>query len=121
MQITKKSTLSGVESTKDLPITKEQWQMFVSGQGLIQNIFPQLSAYERDWLKHGFTEDEWSALYGSHNPRIDYNDTPALVNDLWLFLTNDNMPDKAVIEKEAFFHEVGVMLDAVRNNAPESK
>ena len=120
MQITRKSTISGTETTRDLPITKDQWNQFTSGKGLIQNIFPNLSAYERDWLKHGFTEDEWNTLYGD-NPRIDYTNTEALVSDIWLFLTNQNMPDKAVINKEAFFHEVSVMIDAVRNDAQKQE
>lgn len=50
-------------------------------------------------------------------PPINFNDTKALVADLWLFLTNDKMPNKAIISKEAFCHEVGVMIDSVRANA----
>lgn len=52
--------------------------------------------------------------------KIDYNDTKQLVEDLWLFLTSDKMPAKANIKKEAFAHEVGVIIDTVRMYAVHS-
>lgn len=64
MLITKKSILSGTEMTKDLPVTHSQLAQYVSGQGLIQNIFPLLTPYERDWIKFGLTEEEWNTMYG---------------------------------------------------------
>lgn len=46
--------------------------------------------------------------------KIDYNDTKQLVEDLWLFLAHDSNSTLAAISKEAFAHEVGVMIDTVR-------
>lgn len=47
-------------------------------------------------------------------PQIDYSSTKELLSTLWLFLTSDKMPDKAMISREAFDHEVGIMIDIVR-------
>jgi hypothetical protein len=55
--------MSGTETTLDLPVTKEQLRQFVKGEGLIQNIFPNLTAYQRDFIKFGFTEQEWNEMY----------------------------------------------------------
>lgn len=50
---------------------------------------------------------------------IDWNNSDKLAKDLWLFLTPGSkeklLPDMAVIKREAFFHEVKSMLDAVRD------
>lgn len=64
MTIFRKSEKSGTITTKDLDVTQEQMDQFTSGTGLMQNIFPNLTPYERDWLKYGFTEEEWNELYG---------------------------------------------------------
>lgn len=48
--------------------------------------------------------------------KIDYNNTGALVDDIWLFLTNGKMPDKATISRKAFTHEVGAMIETVRQH-----
>ena len=46
---------------------------------------------------------------------IDYNNSKDLLNALWLFLTNDTMPDKAMISREAFNHEVGVIIELLKS------
>jgi len=48
---------------------------------------------------------------------IDFTNTFNLVTDLWLFLTNHKMPEKATIKREAFFLEVSAMINAVRSVA----
>lgn len=45
---------------------------------------------------------------------IDWNNTGQLVQDIWLFLTNDKMPKRATIKREALYHEVGIMIDLVK-------
>jgi hypothetical protein len=42
--------------------------------------------------------------------KIDYTNIEQLAKDVWLFLTNDSMPDEAVIKKEAALHEVAAMI-----------
>jgi len=63
MILQRKSILSGVITTRDLPVTQEQLQAFENGQ-LVQKVFPELSAAAREWLRAGLTEEEWNELYG---------------------------------------------------------
>lgn len=48
------------------------------------------------------------------NPAIDLSNSKDLLNALWLFLTNDTMPDKATISREAFNHEVGTVIELLQ-------
>lgn len=49
--------------------------------------------------------------------KINYGNTKQLTEDCWLFLTDDSMPDTAIeIRKEAFLHEVGAMLETVKQH-----
>lgn len=51
---------------------------------------------------------------------IDWTNYEKLATDCWLFLTNDNLPSRANIKKEAFLHEVKVMIEnAVLFNKPK--
>jgi hypothetical protein len=59
MKITKISMISGKENTLDLNITEEQLTRYNAGDGLIQNIFPDLTPGEREFLMTGITEEEW--------------------------------------------------------------
>jgi hypothetical protein len=51
--------ISGKENTLDLNITEEQLTRYNAGDGLIQNIFPDLTPGEREFLMTGITEEEW--------------------------------------------------------------
>ena len=63
MQITRKSPVSGKEITRELDITPEQLQAWKERRGLIQNLMPQLSANDREFLKTGITPEEWDTLF----------------------------------------------------------
>ena len=66
MKITKKSSLSGVEHTLDIDITEEQFQrveMRFFTQELIQNILPNVSLGEREFLMTGITQEEWDETF----------------------------------------------------------
>lgn len=52
----------------DLDVTVEQLNTFYHGGGLIQDIFPQLTNSEREFIKTGITDDEWKELFGEHTP-----------------------------------------------------
>ena len=68
MIITKTSQYSGKTYTMDLDVTVEQLNQFYFGGGLIQDIFPQLTNREREFIKTGMTDAEWSELFGEHAP-----------------------------------------------------
>lgn len=63
MTITRTSNLSGVTRTRDLPVTEDQMARFQSGVATIQDIFPQLSPSDREFIKTGITDEEWDAAF----------------------------------------------------------
>ena len=65
MIITKQSTISGEFNTMDLDITLEQFTRYENGTELIQNIFPNLSPDEREFLISGITPTEWNSVFGT--------------------------------------------------------
>lgn len=63
MKITKKSMLTGVTRTIDMPITEQQYDDWVDG-ALIQNVMPHLTVGEREFLISGITDEEWAEHMG---------------------------------------------------------
>jgi hypothetical protein len=61
MLITRKSMLTGVERTLDIPCTQEQLDAWNQGQDLIQRIMPDLTADQREFIMTGCTSEEWDA------------------------------------------------------------
>lgn len=61
MIITRTSKLTGVVHTLDLPITQGQLNSWKLGS-LIQDVMPNLSPSQREFLITGITEEEWSSL-----------------------------------------------------------
>tara|TARA_R110000824_G_scaffold35539_1_gene111289 strand:- start:47 stop:250 length:204 start_codon:yes stop_codon:yes gene_type:complete len=58
MQITRKSMMSGVTRTRNLPVTPEQIREWEGGM-LIQNAMPHLSMTDREFVMTGVTDEEW--------------------------------------------------------------
>ena len=58
MNITRVSMLSGVERTLDIPVTDEQLSNWNSGM-LIQDVMPNLTDDQREFIISGITADEW--------------------------------------------------------------
>lgn len=63
MLITRKSPFSGKTNTREISCTEEQMRQYLTGQGLIQDIFPNLSADDREFIKTGITPEEWEATF----------------------------------------------------------
>ena len=65
LEVTKKSILSGKTNTMTLDITQEHLDMYEQVGGLlIQAVFPNLSAGEREFLISGITPEEWNENFG---------------------------------------------------------
>lgn len=62
MEITKKSPLTGKETTLDLDITQSQLIQWQNG-ALIQNVMPQLTPDEREFLISGIAPGEFDTLF----------------------------------------------------------
>jgi hypothetical protein len=54
--------ITGKAHTMDLPITEKQLEAYENGYGLIQDIFPDLTPDEREFIKSGITPDEFETL-----------------------------------------------------------
>jgi len=63
MQIIRKSPVSLKIQSMHLDISELQWTRYLRGDGLIQDIFPNLTADEREFIKSGITNEEWKILF----------------------------------------------------------
>lgn len=64
MKITKRSPLTGEENTLELDVTQEQLDRYAAGTELIQNVFPHLTAAEREFIMSGYTAEDWASMFG---------------------------------------------------------
>jgi len=67
MNITKRSTLTGKENTMNIDVTPEQLARIENRMNtteLIQNIVPNLSMSDREFLMAGITNEEWIRMFG---------------------------------------------------------
>ena len=62
MKVTMESKISGESNTLDLPITQDQIDRWIAGE-LIQNVMPELSASDREFLISGSTDKEWDDAF----------------------------------------------------------
>lgn len=63
MIVSRISTLTGKTQEMDLDITLNQLQRFVDGKEYIQDIFPNLTASEREFILTGITPEEWDECF----------------------------------------------------------
>ena len=63
MLITKKSMFSGKEHTMDIPITEQEYHDWMNSSKLIQDMFPNLTASQREFLMTGTTDEEWNEAF----------------------------------------------------------
>lgn len=64
MIITRRSPFSGKFHQMDLPITSGQLARWEAGDP-IQNVFPHLSAEQREFILTGITPEEWDATFNA--------------------------------------------------------
>lgn len=62
MDITRKSAITGITRTINLPITKKQLDMYNSGIPA-KEAFPELTEDEREFFITGVTSEEWDSVY----------------------------------------------------------
>jgi hypothetical protein len=63
MIITRKSMVSGIERSLDLPVTEAQLKAYDQG-ALLQNAFPNLTPGQREFIKTGITDQEFNEMFG---------------------------------------------------------
>jgi hypothetical protein len=57
------SPFTGKFNKATLKITKEQYNRWKNREGLIQDLFPNLSTEEREFLMTGYTPDDWDKMW----------------------------------------------------------
>jgi len=64
--ITRKSPLTGKVASMDLPVTQEQLDELAkpgTQRRLLPAIFPDQSNAEREFIKTGYTQEEWDRMF----------------------------------------------------------
>jgi hypothetical protein len=67
MKVSRKSIHSGKVTERELDVTQDQLDRYERGEGLIQEIFPHLSASDREFLMTGLTDEEWDEVMGEED------------------------------------------------------
>ena len=70
MNITKISSLTGIEHTLNINVTEDELlrvENRYNSKELIQNIVPNLTMDEREFLMTGITNEEWIKVFGEEN------------------------------------------------------
>lgn len=63
MLVTKTSELTGITRTLDLPITQLQLDLWENSNRLVQEVFPNLTDSQREFLLTGMIDEEWDSLF----------------------------------------------------------
>ena len=66
MLVVRKSILTGIVRKRDLDITEAQFEAWQNG-ALIQDVMPQLSVADREFLINGVTDEEWRQTFGEED------------------------------------------------------
>jgi hypothetical protein len=66
MQITRKSQITGIEHTLEIPCTPEQLAQYRAGL-LIQVAMPNISKDMREFIMTGITPEEWKDFFGDES------------------------------------------------------
>ena len=61
MEITRTSILTGIERTKEIPVTQEQLTEWKEGT-LIQKVMPELTPSQREFIMTGIIDSEWDTI-----------------------------------------------------------
>lgn len=82
MIIQRKSPFSGKVREMDLPVTEEQLARWAAGE-LAQNVWPELSPNQREFIMTGISPEEWDETFKEPDgPEIELGDEPASPSDL---------------------------------------
>jgi len=63
MVLKKKSVLTGRTNSMYIDITTEQYLRYKKGEELIQNVFPNMSLDQREFIISGILPNEWASMF----------------------------------------------------------
>lgn len=68
MLVTRISPLTGTANTREINMTKEQYDEWRSGGRPIQHVLSHVSAADREFLMSGATPEDWLKLFPEPKP-----------------------------------------------------
>jgi hypothetical protein len=79
MKISRKSALSHEVHEREIPIDAQKYAQWQAGAliGFVQDVFPHLSADDREFLLTGITPQEWQEAFGDEEDDDDVSDLVA--------------------------------------------
>jgi hypothetical protein len=63
MIVKRKSVLSGIERTRNIPVNPEDMLLWETGSLNIQDAMPYLNDNDREFILTGITQEEWDAAF----------------------------------------------------------
>lgn len=63
MRITRKSVISGIERTRDIPVNPEDFITWDKGYGNLQDLMPYLTDSDREFILSGIVPGEWEKAF----------------------------------------------------------
>jgi len=58
-----RSPLTRQLNTLDIPISEEEYRAWLTSSALIQDVFPHLTASQREFIMTGYTENDWNTIF----------------------------------------------------------
>ena len=62
MKIIRKSPLTGQVNVREINVTESQLFLWENG-ALIQDVMPNVSSEDREFIKTGFTPEDWETMF----------------------------------------------------------
>jgi hypothetical protein len=63
MWIKRKSILTGIERTRNIPVNPDDMVAWQAGLGSIQDLMPYLNDSDREFILSGITDGEWDEAF----------------------------------------------------------
>jgi hypothetical protein len=63
MLIHRKSAITGIERTRNIPVNPEDYIAWEKGQGNVSDLMPYLNDADREFILSGITAKEWSEAF----------------------------------------------------------
>jgi hypothetical protein len=70
MFVTRKSVITGVVRSRDIPVKKEDLEMYESGACSVSEVMPYLSSEDREFILCGITTKEWKNAFSEQLQNI---------------------------------------------------
>lgn len=63
MIVKRQSMITGIWNEMDLPVTSKQLKMYENNEGTLQDIFSDLTASQREFIKTGIVDEDWDFAF----------------------------------------------------------